>query len=839
MKSKLFRILGIVTIVSMLAGTLVAVPAMALDQPVVTLSNSTIGVAANYSIVTKVYTALAVAALDEIQITFPAGTNIGGITDAADADVQVAASSGIGTPAFALTPAASTKLGQVLDIIVPADIGVGATIQVVITVVNPATSGSYNLTVSTQTTSGTAIEAVVASTAYTIINPTIPGLPGVVNGYNSAGVLLTQSNSITAVMTVANVVRITVGPGTYDEDVVINSAILTTLESTAGAATTIIRDANLDTVGGTVDIQAIPAAGFTMTGFTIYGRATAAFSLNVAAGLKTTINSSTVKCPGTAGIVTAGGVITTSTLATFNIVTVDVTGSALVGMVANGATSLPYLTSCVFNVDAGGIGMLVNAGYGQVISCNFNGAQGTGIQINAGTPTIDGGNFTGLAPALDINGGTAITLKNAFFDGNGNAVSTIPAIDVFCGGATSFNAFNNIFKNSPYFIAIFDGAGASNNRFLFNDVAQANGNAKGFKQLGAALVILTHNWWGAATVPSGYNDASISSTEAGYPVGAPPVGSNIDTAAPFSWTAASASGYSAAYFSAKVGYITLPSLTTATITMAGGGGFDTNPATKAPVTPMTVKRYYDFFVSGTVGAGDVAVVKFYNSAVTSNAQVFYWDAAYARWDVCDNGIVNVDSTEGLFVQVTLSATSKPKLADCVGSYFCLVDGVTLPGGDINMLPKPGTQDVSVSPSFSWTAVPGAIGYDFLIADSADIAVPTVADTTHSNGYIVTEPLAYSTQYWWRVTPYNAAGVRGTPIEGTFKTMAEPVEPTEEPIITPTIIITQPPQPPPTVIVPTQEPVSVIPQYLIWIVIAVGAILVIVVIVLIVRTRRIG
>jgi hypothetical protein len=837
MKSKLFRILGIVTIVSMLAGTLVAVPAMALDQPVVTLSNSTIGVAANYSIVTKVYTALAVAALDEIQITFPAGTNIAGITDAADADVQVAASSGIGTPAFALTSAASTKLGQVLDIIVPADIGVGATIQVVVAVVNPNTSGSYNLTVSTQTTGGTAIEAVVASTAYTIINPTIPGLPGVVNGYNSAGVLLTQSNSITAVMTVANVVKITVGPGTYDEDVVINSAILTSLTSTDGAATTIIRDANLDTWGGTVDIVAVPTAGFTMTGFTIYGRASSAFSLQIGAGLKTTVSNSTIKCPGaTAGIVTAGGSSSTLT-ASFSAVTFDVTGSALVGIESTGGYAV--MTSCIFNVDAGGIGLKVTGGTANVTTCVFNGAQGTGIQINAGTSTIDGGTFTGLAPALDINGGTAITLKNATFDGNGNAVSTIPAIDVNCAGATPFSAFSNIFKNSPYFIAIFDGAGASNNRFLFNDVAQANGNAKGFKQLGAALVTLTHNWWGAATVPSGYNDASISSTEAGYPVGAPPVGSNIDTAAPFSWTAASTSTQNAVFAAAKVGYITLPSLTTATITMAGGAGFDTNPATKAPVTPMTVKRYYDFFVSGTVGAGDVAVVRFYNSAVTENAQIFYWDAAYARWDVCDNAIVNVDSKEGLFVQVTLSATSKPTLSNCVGSYFCLVDGVTLPGGDINMLPKSGTQDVSVSPSFSWTAVPGAIGYDFLLADVEDLKIPTVADSVHSNGYILTTPLEYNTVYWWRVTPFNAAGVRGTPIEGTFKTMAEPVEPTEEPIITPTIIITQPPQPPPTVIVPTQEPVSVIPQYLIWIVIAVGAILVIVVIVLIVRTRRIG
>jgi hypothetical protein len=67
-------------------------------------------------------------------------------------------------------------------------------------------------------------------------------------------------------------------------------------------------------------------------------------------------------------------------------------------------------------------------------------------------------------------------------------------------------------------------------------------------------------------------------------------------------------------------------------------------------------------------------------------------------------------------------------------------------------------------------------------------------------------------------------------------MAEPEE------AAPPIIIEEKPAPPaPEIILevpPTPAPVQVIPDYLLWVIVAVGAVLIIAVIVLIVRTRRV-
>ena len=79
MKSKLFRILGVVTVVSMLAAMFIVAPAAALTQPTVTITPSTsyISAASSYSIVTTIASAL--AAGDQFVVTFPAGTVISGI----------------------------------------------------------------------------------------------------------------------------------------------------------------------------------------------------------------------------------------------------------------------------------------------------------------------------------------------------------------------------------------------------------------------------------------------------------------------------------------------------------------------------------------------------------------------------------------------------------------------------------------------------------------------------------------------------------------------------------------------------------------------------------------
>jgi len=139
-------------------------------------------------------------------------------------------------------------------------------------------------------------------------------------------------------------------------------------------------------------------------------------------------------------------------------------------------------------------------------------------------------------------------------------------------------------------------------------------------------------------------------------------------------------------------------------------------------------------------------------------------------------------------------------------------------------PAVGSSGVSVTPTFTWTAVPGVTTYELVVSEDSTFAIIDFSRTADKAMFQTDEALAYKTTYYWRVRP---AG--GTWVYGVFTTEAKPV-PTSPPI---TITQTQPP--PITITVPT--PVEAVPKYLLWIIIAIGAVLVIALIVLIIRTRR--
>lgn len=162
----------------------------------------------------------------------------------------------------------------------------------------------------------------------------------------------------------------------------------------------------------------------------------------------------------------------------------------------------------------------------------------------------------------------------------------------------------------------------------------------------------------------------------------------------------------------------------------------------------------------------------------------------------------------------------------------------------------GGTGVSLTPNLVWGGVVGATGYELQLATDPEMS-NLILDLTGENAlgnvtsYLVTSPLDYSTVYYWRV---KAIGLTSETFYSTvqaFTTMAEPaptqpvvtVPPAPTPTIvlpTPTVVVPQ--QPTPTVIVnpPAEEKVS---EVYIWVIIIIGAVLVITVIVLIVRTRR--
>jgi hypothetical protein len=142
-------------------------------------------------------------------------------------------------------------------------------------------------------------------------------------------------------------------------------------------------------------------------------------------------------------------------------------------------------------------------------------------------------------------------------------------------------------------------------------------------------------------------------------------------------------------------------------------------------------------------------------------------------------------------------------------------------------PGSGANDVSRTPTFAWTPVEGATSYTFQIALDAGFTQPgwTTSGLTN-NAYVAENELEYSTNYYWKVTPYQGTTPMGDAAVGVFTTMAQPTAPPTTPA--PTTVT------PPTVVIPTP-----IPTYLLWTIVGIGALLVIALIVLIVRTRRVA
>jgi len=190
----------------------------------------------------------------------------------------------------------------------------------------------------------------------------------------------------------------------------------------------------------------------------------------------------------------------------------------------------------------------------------------------------------------------------------------------------------------------------------------------------------------------------------------------------------------------------------------------------------------------------------------------------------------------------------------------------IPVAEATLNPAQGATDVPLSGfNFVWPADQTDINagltvtYQFALAQASantsanEFAILDYSDNTATNAETLQETLQPNAVYWWEVRSVAMNGSGGIATYGawqvnTFTTGAAPMSTTATPPVTVTqtnLTITQT-QPPMTTVQSTVTSVVVtqaaatqaIPAYLLWIVIVIGAILVIAVIVLIVRTRRI-
>jgi photosystem II stability/assembly factor-like uncharacterized protein len=119
-----------------------------------------------------------------------------------------------------------------------------------------------------------------------------------------------------------------------------------------------------------------------------------------------------------------------------------------------------------------------------------------------------------------------------------------------------------------------------------------------------------------------------------------------------------------------------------------------------------------------------------------------------------------------------------------------------------LVPLPGAQNVILNPTFDWDPVPGASSYTIVVATDPDFSNVVCSGSPTTDYWECDTTLECYTHYYWSVSPVDSAGApAGDPIYSVF----------------------------------TTEDCAAIPVY-IWIIIAIGAVLVIVVIYLIFATR---
>jgi hypothetical protein len=789
MKKKLSKLLGIALTLALVTSLVVAVaPAAALSQPQVSIpfTQNVIDTTTEY---TLTFTAgAAVPNGGQIIITFPAGTDISNVLPG---DVNVEALAGIGGgPAdmIAADAVASGNPGapQVLTITLGASvaakyIGQGSLVGITIAnVTNPATPGDYTLTVATKDDSATpkTVEAAVTSATYSIIPPTITPLPGVAYAYNSAGILMKQSNKIQDCINAAGIGgKVEVGPGTYDEELTVgaNAARQTIVASVPGQV--IIKDVNMSYDGaldftGTITVDVAGSAtlgGVTIDGFT--------FAMPVVGGPEmpiivdtnatyVTITNCIIEVGAITGIAVMGGSDET-TVSNCNIDATSDSGSPI-GIMADAEVAI---TGCTFTVGSStnSAAIQTNGGiaapfeWSTISDSTITGSSGAGIAVGAGACTIDNVEISMVDTALLIVGGTVVVKNSTIDQCGGPFTNQVSPIIVADWTAVTVEMYNNTIQNSSEYKAALTitetgpaTAGvtltAHNNNFVNNkkQVANTDGNGDGG-------VSITHNWWGASSGPVAGSVTGVATT-------APYLTSSVTKAG-------LALGTSKLEAKSTVGVDVLCLLDTggpANVGTIAVSKYSANPELNAPRIAGTggVLGYYDVYVTG--GTPSSIQVKIYGT-VNKYCKLYYAGGLVGEWvEVSAQGV----NTAGGYVYATISSSSLPSITDLGGTPFALVEDKTTIAGpsiaaDDGGNPVIGAYDVSVTPMFTWYKVTGSLSYEIELSEEPNFDTIVWSNGVDHTFYKVMEALNYSTTYYWRVRgvlaeSYEEDGVTITP-----------------------------------------------------------------------------
>jgi hypothetical protein len=838
MKSKLFRLLGVIAVVAMIATALVA-PVAAMTGVTLAVGTTTISTATPY-VVTFTTGATQPANAAAFVLTFDSG-----ITVAAGTTATITTGGGLGTGPYAsqaITVAlvnaqvvTLSTVGLVNGTGDAGNIGAGAIIQLTLTgITNPSTVGTYGVTVKS------AVETTgVYSNTITTTIPTTPPLPGVASVYNSAGIFMNQYNSLNSALgfVIAQSLSgatIKLTAGTYG----IGADALT------GAYPVAVTITGTDPSAANVIIKA--SAAWSLTGTTVAINtltvdASAGGLLTVGGGATT--SATVTGCNFTGGVLTmaAAGASATNTVATCTFTTKN----AAVGLTTGVATTV---TGSSFNTAAGGTGIMTTAGNLTASTDTFTGTATTtiadyGISLTGGTSTISTSTFTNLYTALTFNG-AGLTFNGNTVTACGNVTPAASSLVVTAVTGTTANFYNNTITGGlSYIISVAANANMVN---VMDNTFGTNAKAASSADAVNTLNVTRNYWGGSANNPASVTTAPMISYA--NPLGAALTASVFATSGT-SLTAAATVGVN---FSNVAGY-----------TSFGAAALSADPVGPTLPSNVTLIKYFDVYANGT-GAGSTATVDFYGttaSPVNSNTGLYFYNAAFGTWSQVTSASLNAFAG---YCEVVLPGTPGPSWVQFSGCAFALVS-IPTTLGNVNptatpLYPVNGAVNVPITNmTFTWPAVAGTgVTYQFALAQASantsanEFAILDYSDNTLTNAEPSQETLQYNTVYWWevRAVTLNSSGAvaaTGPWSIQMFTTMPQPVATTSTAApttVVTSVVITQPV----TTVVSTQTSVVItqttgnstpaIPSYLLWAVIAVGAVLIIAVIVLIVRTRRI-
>lgn len=851
--------------VAMLTSMLVtASPAMALTAATVTLNNTAVAQNASWDIRFTVNTAVGDNTTGgNITLTFPSGFTVN--QSAANvSSVTVAAGSGwtsttnFGVPVLTVTSINSTSATRRVRIAFAANDVIGADAQVRIilppgVVTNPSAAGSYNITVATSNET-----TAVTSASFSITLPSISPLPGKVTAKNSAGDILYQAitSDLSTALGTAGVSRVELEAGTYNATNTAGTANLSAMTLIGvGAAGTVILTAGAGAVPLTVS-----AVNVTIQNLTIQGNQDGTANLMAITGNNTTIRNVTF----------SGGVyqVAINNTAVAGVTTIDGCTFGVTSNVSRGISTgnTTVVTNSIFNTDTGGTGI--------VAVTTVNGTP-TVLEMTTANFTVTGSNFTGVSSAgagISVSGNGTSTIKNNNFTGMGNSAiattgsSSVGTIDVqnntiTGSGSTSASTSSGVISNGGGNMLLLNNTisnsaavnyalhvSAGNVTARFNSIT---GNTMNARQTGGTANA-THNWWGSATGPA---SSSINGTVTTTPYlkSAPSAGTVAFTPTS-NLTAQTTAGVDISTANGTVNY-------------AIASKYAANPETVTP--PGTPVAYFDVSIGVTSGAEPGSVtIRFYGN-VGTNSKVYYGGGLAGGWTEVASQGVNVN---GGYAYVIITGTSTPNYADLGGTPFVITNTTPPPAAPALSGPAVGATNVPTNTGFSWSAATGAT-YEFQVSTSPTFATLTANATNLSSNVYGGVTLAANTTYFWRVRSMVGMGATMQMSAWTVSAFTTAAAGSGAPIVVPPAVVTVNPAPitvqapaapnvnvaapppaqvtvnPPTVNVAAPPPAQVtvnvpeqspaIPTSILWVIILIGAVLIIALIVLIVRTRRVA